>query len=357
MSNHFSMGAINKTTNKYEYPKIANKNNKYKCPFCEKDVIFRNGKIKQSHFAHYKSDNPCSYYKKPTETQIHKDAKLLLKTILDNKNKLSFYRECYKCEFQEPTMCNYIISSNDYNETTKAVIEYKFFYNNSNRSADVALTDNNDIKYIFEICYKNKTKEENRPEPWFEINAENLINSVNCNNVNENGEIELECIRRHYRCDYCNGRDNYEFEILKKLQLKEDEQRKEKNELLNMGKEDERTIQNQIEKKLKIEKERAVEEKIKKQIELERYNLWEKKQSEEQAEQEAEKRKQQEIIDRQYESMRKLLGQNNKCSGCNINYCKCDNPNYIKNENNRIMCNSCKKNKCRCIFITDFFKI
>jgi competence CoiA-like predicted nuclease len=48
MSNHFSMGAINKTTNKYEYPKIANKINKYKCPFCEKDVIFRNGKKAQN---------------------------------------------------------------------------------------------------------------------------------------------------------------------------------------------------------------------------------------------------------------------------------------------------------------------
>jgi competence CoiA-like predicted nuclease len=88
MSNHFSMGAINKTTTKYEYPKIANKINKYKCPFCEKDVIFRNGKIKQPHFAHYKSDNPCSYYEKPNETQIHKDAKLLMKTLLDNKNKI-----------------------------------------------------------------------------------------------------------------------------------------------------------------------------------------------------------------------------------------------------------------------------
>jgi hypothetical protein len=41
MSNHFSMGAINKTTNKYEYPRIATKGkNKYKCPCCEKDVIF-----------------------------------------------------------------------------------------------------------------------------------------------------------------------------------------------------------------------------------------------------------------------------------------------------------------------------
>lgn len=51
-SNHFSMGAINKETLKYEYPKIASKENKYKCPSCDKDVIFRKGKIKQSHYAH-----------------------------------------------------------------------------------------------------------------------------------------------------------------------------------------------------------------------------------------------------------------------------------------------------------------
>jgi len=50
MSNHFSMGAINKTTNKYEYPKIANKINKYKCPFCEKDVIFTPFNISNADF-------------------------------------------------------------------------------------------------------------------------------------------------------------------------------------------------------------------------------------------------------------------------------------------------------------------
>ena len=50
----------------------------------KKDVIFRNGKIKQPHFAHHKSDNPCYYYDKPCETQIHKDAKLLMKSLLDN---------------------------------------------------------------------------------------------------------------------------------------------------------------------------------------------------------------------------------------------------------------------------------
>lgn len=70
------MGAINKHTNQYEYPKIAVEN-KYKCPDCEKDVIFKCGKIKQPHFAHYKSDNPCYYYDKPSESQIHKDGKML----------------------------------------------------------------------------------------------------------------------------------------------------------------------------------------------------------------------------------------------------------------------------------------
>ena len=47
MSYHFSMGAINKFTNNYEYPKIANKINDYKCPCCNNDVIFKNGKIKK----------------------------------------------------------------------------------------------------------------------------------------------------------------------------------------------------------------------------------------------------------------------------------------------------------------------
>ena len=101
---------------------------------------------------------------KPNETQIHKDAKLLMKTLLDNKNKILFYRECYECLLEENTIFEYKITDNDYNENTIATMEYRFNYNSSNRSADVALVENKDIKYIFEICYKNKTKEENRPE-------------------------------------------------------------------------------------------------------------------------------------------------------------------------------------------------
>jgi hypothetical protein len=200
------MGAINKTTNQYEHPKIANKINKYKCPSCEKDVIFRNGKIKQPHFAHYKSDNPCYYYDKPNESQIHKDAKLLMKSLLDNKKNISIHRSCNYCEqincgYSECFDYESYIFENDYNDNTKAVIEYKFNYNNSKKSADVALVENDKIKYIFEICYKNKTREENRPEPWFEIDAEKLINKINSGEIiDEDGNISIECIR-DYKCD------------------------------------------------------------------------------------------------------------------------------------------------------------
>ena len=226
MSNHFSMGAINKETNNYEYPRIANRKNNYKCPSCNNDIIFRNGKIKQPHFAHKKSNNPCFYYDKPTETQIHKDAKMLMKTLLDNKNTIYFYRICCICDCKNDGIK---IDKNNYDENSKAVIEYKFNYNNSKRSADVALIENKNIKYIFEICYKNKTNEENRPEPWVEINAEILINNVNVSSKLD--EIGIQCIRK-YKCESCKIMEEIDLEhkkrylFYKELRIKLGEKKK-----------------------------------------------------------------------------------------------------------------------------------
>jgi competence CoiA-like predicted nuclease len=245
MSFHFPMGAINKNTNNYEYPKIADKNNKYICPCCNKNVILRKGKIKQPHFAHYKSNNPCYYYDKPNETQIHKDAKMLIKSLLDNKKNIKFHRVCKYCEKNNfETMCplNQDILINDYNQNTKTVIEYKFYYNNSNRSADIALLEDDNIKFIFEICYKNKTKEQNRPEPWVEINAEDLINKINTgDNIDVEGNIIIDCIR-DYKCENCI---NYEEKERIKLEhfIKEQEMRdiellKEKQEILRKEQEE-----------------------------------------------------------------------------------------------------------------------
>jgi hypothetical protein len=316
------MGAINKETLNYEYPKIASKKNKYKCPSCDKDVIFRKGKIKTSHYAHKKSNTPCYYYDRPSESQIHKDAKMLMKTLLDKKTNISFYRKCNDCYENEDENINYILEINEesYNNTY-AFIEHKFIYNNSNRSADVALVENNNIKYIFEICYKNKTKEENRPEPWFEIDAENLIKYIN---TNSKSKIEIEC-KRQFKCEYCVNRETFQQEMynkrLEKIQAREKEQSDEANELFNMSKEDERTIQNQYKIELERKKERLEKEILRKQLELEREREIKKKLKEECDEKQ---RKESEYLN--------LFGlNNNKCITCN-------------------------KRKCKCVKITQFFK-
>jgi hypothetical protein len=356
MSNHFSMGAINKTNDKYEYPKIANKINKYKCPFCEKDVIFRNGKIKQPHFAHYKSNNPCSYYDKPNETQIHKDAKLLMKTLLDNKYPINIYKNCFYCKHSE----NFLnIRVEEYKVNINAVIEYRFNYNNSKRSADVALLENKEIKYIFEICYTNPTEEVNRPEPWFEFKAETLINETNSGkNINKEGEIKIECIR-YYKCICCKEKEEYEkkrqIDFLEKLKIKGEEQKTEKNELLNMSKEDERTIK--IEKTLELKKEeerkKIIGQRIAKEREIERQRIAKEREVKKEKEKELEKIRQKEKLD---QHMKNLIDINRRCNICNVNYCKCSNPQFLKNEYDKTMCNFCKKSKCMCVRITDFFK-
>jgi hypothetical protein len=201
MSHHFSMGAINKSTNEYEYPRIAIKGKKYICPECKKDVNFCKGKIKQPYFAHKRTELPCYYYDKPSESQIHKDAKQLLHKLLTNKTQISFYNVCRECKEKVYGCCELL---EDYlNCDMKPIIEYKFEYNNSKKSADVALIKDNNIEYIFEICYKNKTKENARPEPWVEIKAEEFIRDINNGSLlDTNGILHIECIRDSI-CNEC----------------------------------------------------------------------------------------------------------------------------------------------------------
>jgi len=190
MSNHLFMGAINKISLERESPKFADKKNHYTCPCCEKDVIFKKGQIKIPHFAHKVSEVKCMFYDKPSETEIHKEAKILMKSLLDKKTIIMFNRKCSSCEHFDIIVFNY-------NDNDKAVIEYRFNYNESNRFADIALVNDNNIRFIFEICYKNKTKECNRPKPWIEIDANNFIKKIN-----ENNDYNFECIRK-YTCIKC----------------------------------------------------------------------------------------------------------------------------------------------------------
>lgn len=193
MTHILSLGAINKQTGEYVYPKIANKKDEYVCPDCNKDLILCQGEIIRPYFRDkVDSVNPCNHYSNPTETQIHKDGKMVMKSLLERKTPISFIRNCCSCKKNEeheiPEMT----------ESSKIELEYRFEYNGA-KIADVVYIDNDDILCIFEICNTHKTSSENRPEPWFEIDAETLIKLANDNAL---PHIKIPCIRCE-KCDDC----------------------------------------------------------------------------------------------------------------------------------------------------------
>ena len=261
---HILMGAINKTTNQYEYPRIAVKTNMYSCPDCKKDVILRKGKIRVHHFAHYKSDNPCTYYERPGESQIHKDAKLALKTILEEDQDLCIVRSC--------GTYNHIIKHHIDKRTEKSSIqlEHRFAFNDSQKTADIAYLDaGGSIKYIFEICYKHKTREDIRPEPWFEINAEKLLEDINSERL-QGDTLELKCIRNKL-CSDCDLKRKEEDEKLRLECIEEEENKRRRLEYRN---ERERLRAKYAEEENEKRRLREIEEKEKqrlKEIEDEKY--------------------------------------------------------------------------------------
>lgn len=191
-STHILLGALNKLTREYVYPKIANKKDNYVCIDCNKDLILCQGGIRVHHFRHHiDTTDPCNYYSSPSESQIHKDAKMLIKSLLERKIPLSFLRSCASCktveEFEIPEIT----------DTSSIILEYRFQYDGL-KIADVAYLDNNELLCIFEICNTHKTCSENRPEPWFEIDATQMINTVN----GSENHYKIHCIRCE-KCDEC----------------------------------------------------------------------------------------------------------------------------------------------------------
>jgi hypothetical protein len=224
-----SLGAINKTTGEYVYPKIANKKDKYVCLECNKDVIFCNGEIRVCYFRHKFDINPCSYFDKPNETQIHKNGELLMQKILENKTQVTFSRCCNRCkkndEYEIPEM----------GENSVIKLEYRFEYNGP-KIADVAYLDNGEIVAPIEIYNTHKTRSEDRPEPWFEVDAETLIKMANDNSLTC---LNIPCIRNE-TCDECIE-ENKTIAIAKELEEKARALAKEREEKAR-ALEDEREI-------------------------------------------------------------------------------------------------------------------
>lgn len=207
------LGAINEL-DEYIPPNNASKNSLYKCPNCKTDVILKKGEIKKIHYAHKQAGN-CSYYDKPTESDVHRCAKEYFAQLIDSNKKLNIFRKCYSCDKK---ILNHDF---EYFENCKCRIEYNFYYcsicndltncvHENKKRCDIAYVDSdNNIRAIFEIYQNHLTKENNRPEPWYEFNAMDIINK----DINVNS---LQC-RRKKQCKSCAIEEN---ESLKKKILK-----------------------------------------------------------------------------------------------------------------------------------------
>jgi len=182
---HFDHGALDKVTKIFMEPNEAAKRTRYECPDCKRDVFVRKGSVRQHHFAHIKdTEHRCMFYNRnPTLDQQHKNAQFKLKDLLQRRIPLRIVRSCICCSCCSESW-NITIPENP-----EVVTEHQFLFNGGNRRADVSLFG--EIKTIFEIVHKHHTKEEDRPEPWYEISAEE-INHLNLNSP----FIILTCVRQ-----------------------------------------------------------------------------------------------------------------------------------------------------------------
>jgi hypothetical protein len=192
MSKFILLGALNKITNQYVPPSKANKKDSYICLICKKDVILKQGNIRVFHFAHKKYEG-CDIYSQ--ESIKHKNAKIILKFILDNNIPFEIFRECYKCKN------NIVIESSIHNSSFHTELEYEFEHESGKRRADIACIEegSNDILFIFEICNTNPTSEDVRPEPWYEFDCNDVLNLLDCENK------RLRCIRK-IPCEMCENK-------------------------------------------------------------------------------------------------------------------------------------------------------
>ena len=189
-------GAYHKVTGKYIPPSIASKDEEYICITCSKDLILRKGTVRIPHFSHKIDDDvKCSHYSHTNEEDCHKDAKELLKEILDEHYQLCI--NCVHCKFHKNTI-------KKVGEKSSISIEHKFTLNGTRKSADVAYLQDGDLKYIFEICNTSKTMDKNRPTDieWYEFDATSLVARLD-EADKKSKKMTIECMRKS-NCMNCN---------------------------------------------------------------------------------------------------------------------------------------------------------
>lgn len=222
---HFEHGAIDKETSRLVDPTSALRRHPYECPDCHRTVHVRKGEVRVAHFAHTSDpSNPCTYYNRnPPRSQQHKNAQLKLKQFLERSCEINVARVC-------PCGCRWMSHwgiTCDASTTVKC--EHRFVFNDSNKSADVAvLKADGSILCIFEVVHTHYTREGHRPEPWHEIRADEI------NSIPSTAEsIQLSCLREVLRPE-CIARQERERQVEEEQRLRrealEDEENRQRME-------------------------------------------------------------------------------------------------------------------------------
>ena len=282
MNNKFRNGALLKGTNKYIYPNIANKSDEYVCIdiHCKSRVLLCNNpdnKKLKPYFRHYKGVSCIKYNGSATESEIHKDAKRKIVAVL-HKNDITINKKCIN------ENCNNIKRQiiEMLNPHQKIVQEFTFPYNSTKKQADLCLLDNQTMKYIIEIYNTHRTQECDRPDPWFELNAKDVIKQV------EKLEYIFDC-KRYWRCDECiekNKQEQIKYQerqerlikeecMIKIKQLEIEKEQLEKQKRYDEYKKQKKLLQNKLHfeedkkiKELKIKLDFEKQETIRKIIQL-----------------------------------------------------------------------------------------
>jgi len=172
MSSH---GAIDTETRAYVLPFGAARGRQYECADCKQRVIFRSGEVRVPHFAHFTPTTKCRYYEgSPGESENHKHAKRLLQKWLTEKKPMQFGWGCgNQTQFGTcGTADHYTEHSIDYKDGDQVVLEYRD--PKGKYIADVAVLNEGKLRYIIEVVHSHRTTTQCRPEPWFEVNANDV---------------------------------------------------------------------------------------------------------------------------------------------------------------------------------------
>jgi ankyrin repeat protein len=169
--------------------KINDTDGRYKCTECNESLIPKRGSKRRWHFAHY-SGSSCKatndsieissdISKTGGESNNHKQAKFVLFELLKHKQPITIVGS--KCKTSH---CNTFLPGATIKHLENDTVHMEYTIPKSEFRADIAVVNNGNIRYIFEILHTSETKTD-RPDPWFEITASVILDKAATARIDE----------------------------------------------------------------------------------------------------------------------------------------------------------------------------